>query len=280
MTSAPTPIVPSEPPACATPAAPARSSPATMSVFFMRGLSPRSALSASWCYLPDVLSAELHLADLDARHWKNWWHLLAPPRVLEQPQWALAILDAGRVIKLVIAGAGSRGAIDPDSAPMPSLSAKGLEAWAKTLGVGAVIAIDRGVIAALSAEIEGALQHDQDLVAQGLVALRALKKYAGNGVWTEPPILDLLPAPSFDPIQRTFDLLVPDRSALVAYVIEDDRSRIHSSIIAVKQDGDIVRAGTHRAVADLIPEAAFSRDWQKGAKRVAEAIEERFAKPS
>jgi hypothetical protein len=227
-----------------------------------------------------VVSPEIELTDLDARHWKNWWRLLTPPRVIDKPRWALAILDAGRVIKLVIAGEGARGSIDPDTAPLPSLTAKGLEAWAKTLGVGAVIAIDRHVIAALSAEIEGALRHDQDLVAQGLVALRALKKHAGTGVWTEPPLLDLLPAPSFDPIQRTFDLLIPDHSALIAYVIEDDRSRIHSSIIAVKDEGDIVRAATHRAIVDLVPEAAFARDWGKGYKRVLEAVEERFAKPS
>ncbi len=227
-----------------------------------------------------MVSPELVLTDLDARHWKNWWRLLTPPRVIDRPRWALAILDAGRVIKLVIAGEAARGSVDPASAPLPSLTAKGLEAWAKTLGVGAVIAIERNVIAALSAEIEAALRLDQDLVAQGLVALRALKKHAGAGVWTEPPLLELLPAPSFDPIQRTFDLLIPDRSALLAYVIEDDRSRIHSSIIAVKEHGDLVRAATHRAIADLVPEGAFARDWVKGHKRVLDAVEERFAKPS
>jgi len=227
-----------------------------------------------------MLSPELELSDLDARHWKNWWRLLVPPRALDKPRWALAILDQGRVMKLVIAGADARGAIDPASAPLPSLDAKGLAAWAKMLGVGAVIAVDRTLISSLSAEIESALQHDQDLVAQGLVALRALKKHAGHGVWTEPALLELLPAPSYEPIQRTFDLLIPDRSALIAYVIEDDRSRIHSSIIAVKDDGDIVRAATHRAIADLVPEVGFARDWAKSHKRVALAVEERFAKPS
>jgi hypothetical protein len=227
-----------------------------------------------------VLSPELDLTDLDARHWKNWWRLLTPPRVLEAPRWALAILDAGQVIKLVIAGDAARGSIDPMSAPMPGLTPKAMAAWARTLGVGAVIAIDRGVISALSLEIESALRLDQDLVAQGLVALRALKRHAGTGVWTEPPILDLLPAPAYEPLQRTFDLLIPDRTALLAYVIEDDRSRIHSSIIAVKQDGNITRAATHRAIADLVPEVAFARDWQKSHKRLLEAVEERFARPS
>lgn len=227
-----------------------------------------------------MLSPDLELSDLDARHWKNWWRLLAPPRVLDRPRWALAILDAGRVVKLVIAGADARGAIDPDTAPLAGLTPKALESWAAALGVGAVIAIERTLISSLSAEIEAALRADQDLVAQGLVALRALKKHAGTGVWTSPPLLELLPAPSYEPIQRTFDLLIPDRSALVVYVIEDDRSRIHSSIIAVKDGGDIVRAATHRAIADLVPEVGFARDWQKSHKRVVDAVEERFARPS
>src|SRR4051812_46338899 len=127
-----------------------------------------------------MLSPELEVSDLDARHWKNWWRLLVPPRALDRPRWALEILDQGRVLKLVIAGEGARGSIDPASAPLPSLDAKGLAAWAKVLGVGAVIAVDRTLIASLSAEIESALRLDQDLVAQGLVALRALKKHAGH----------------------------------------------------------------------------------------------------
>jgi len=39
---------------------------------------------------------------------------------------------------------------------------------------------------------------------------------------------------------------VPDRFALVAHVIEDDRRRVHASLIVVKDGGDIVRAATHR----------------------------------
>jgi hypothetical protein len=227
-----------------------------------------------------VLSPELELRDLDVRQWRNWWRLLVPPRALDRPRWALAVLDGKRVVKLVIAGAGARGAIDPAEHPLLALHSKGLEAWARSLGVGAVIAIDRRVIGALSAEIESALRLDQDLVAQGLVALRALKRHAGAGVWTSPPLLELLPAPAFEPLQRTFDLLIPDRSALLAYVIEDDRSAIHSSIIAVKAGGDLTRVATHRAIADLVPEAAFARDWDKTYKRVVAAVEERFAKPS
>jgi hypothetical protein len=224
-----------------------------------------------------VLSAELELSHLEARHWRNWWRLLVPPRVLTEPSWALAVVEEQRVVKLVVSG---RGAIDPDPAPLPGLDERGLAAWARTLGVAGLLVLDRRVIGELSAEIEGALRLDQDLAEQGLVALRALKRRAGRGVWTEPPLLELLPALGYEPLQRTFDLLVPDGSALVAYVIEDDRSRVHASIIAVKEGGDITRAATHRAIADLVPEGAFARDWDGSQKRLLAAIEERFAKPS
>lgn len=222
-----------------------------------------------------MLSSELELADLDARHWKNWWRLLTPPRVLEPTRWALAILDRGTLSHLIIRGEGARALV-----PLPGLGSKALAQYARTLGVTAVIAIERRLIAELTAEIEPSLRLDQDLVAQGLIALRALKKHAGQGVWTEPPVLELLPTPSYEALQRTFDLLVPDRSALLAYVIEDDRSRIHASIIAVKAHGDITRAATHRAIDDLVAEPAFARSWDNDYHRVIDATRDRFARPS
>lgn len=229
-----------------------------------------------------MISPDVELHDLDARHWRNAWRLLVPSRVLDKPRWALVIIDGtpDKLLKVVSAGEGARGSIDPTTVPLPGVTPKALEAYAKQLGVSAVVVVDRHVIKELSSEIEGALRLDQDGLAQSLVALRALKRHAGRGIWTEPTLLDVLPAPSFEPIQRTFDLLIPDRSALVAYVIEDDKSRLHTSIIAVKDDGDITRVATHRAIADLVPEATLARNWDTGYKRVLEAVEERFAKPS
>ena len=220
-----------------------------------------------------MLSPELELADLDARQWTNWWRLLVPPRVLAQPAWALVIVEHERPIRAIVSG---RGVVDH----APLAGKVDAAAWARALGVAAAVVIERGVIGDLSAEIEGALRLDQDPVEQGLVALRALKRHARRGVWTEPPLLDILPAPGYEPIQRTFDLLVPDKSALLAYVVDDDRRRVHASIIATKHDGDITRAATHRALADLVPETSFARDWDKAWKRVLAAVEERFAKPS
>ena len=233
-------------------------------------------------YAAFVISPELELHDLDARHWRNGWRLLVPPRVLDKPRWALVIVDGtpDRVVKIVIAGEGARGSIDPDGAPLPGVTEKALAQYAKQLGVGSVIVVDRRLVRQLSSEIESVLAFDADGVAQALAAFKAIKRRAGKGVWTEPPLLELLPAPAIDPIQRTFDLLIPDRSALVAYVIEDDRSRVHTSIIAVKVDGDIVEAATHRAINDIVPEGKLALGWNKGYQRVLAAVEERFAKPS
>jgi hypothetical protein len=220
-----------------------------------------------------MLSPELELADLDDRHWRNAWRLFVPPRVLGWPAWALVICDGApeRVLSVVVQG---RGKLD---APPKLVD---VASYAKTIGAAAVIAIDRRLIGELSAEIEAALTLEQDGVAQALVALRALIKRANKGVWTEPPLLELLPVLGDGPLQRTFDLLVPDRSALVAYVIEDDRSRVHTSIIALKDAGDIVLASQHRAIADVVSETALARDWPHAYKRVLAAVEERFAKPS
>jgi hypothetical protein len=220
-----------------------------------------------------MLSPELELADLDDRHWRNGWRLLVPPRVQAWPAWALVICDGvpERVLSVIVQG---RGKLDSPPRLVDVAS------YAKAINVAAVVAIDRHLIGELSAEIEGALRLDQDGVAQALVALRALIKRANKGVWTDPPLLELLPALGDGPLQRTFDLLVHDRSALVAYVIEDDRSRVHTSIIALKDGGDIVLASQHRAIADVVAEASLARDWPHAYKRVLAAVEERVAKPS
>lgn len=224
-----------------------------------------------------MLAKEIELADLDARHWRNWWQLLVPPRVLDDPRWALAIVDGADLIHVSIANAG---AVLPVPPPPSGLDEASLARWGKPLGVDAVVVIDRGVIAAVAKDLEAALSYDQDLVEQGVAALRAIKRRAGKGIWTSPALLELVPAPAFDGLQRTFDLLVPDKSSLLAYVIEDDRRSIHASIIATKRGGDIVRAATHRAIGDAVGEAAFARAWDKQYERVLAAVEPRFGKPS
>lgn len=228
-----------------------------------------------------MLSPDVDLADLDARHWAGWWDLLVPPQVLARPPWALVVLDGQVPVHVIVSGLGARAV--PAGAP-GALDPKGLAALAETLGVAAVLAIERRVLGELSRTIESSLAFDQDPLEQGLVALRAVKQYASRGIWTHPPLLDVVPAPAFEPIQRTFDRLVPDDTALLAYVLADDRTHVHASIIAVKQRGDITRIATHRSLADVIDETHFARAWGrdggKAMKQLLSLVETRYAKPS
>lgn len=227
-----------------------------------------------------MLARDVALTDLDGRHWRNWWDLLLPPAVRARPRWALVIVASVEplaVARVIVGGEDARGAVD---VPLASLEPRALTDLARRLDVGAVVAITTDAVARLAGEVERQLSLDMDLVEQGLVVLRALKRLSGRGVWTEPHLLELLPAPAYEPLQRTFDLLVPDGTAMVGYVIEDDGRAVHASVIARKRGGDVDLATTHLAIDDLVPEATFARDWRKGARRVVAAVEERFARPS
>jgi hypothetical protein len=226
-----------------------------------------------------VLSRDLRLTDIDPRHWRGWIDLLVPPPLRDQPRWALAIVEDGVVRRVVVAGHEARGVIDPDAIALPPTAAN-LRAAAARLDVGAVVVVDAAVVRELAAEVERQLTVDDDLAAAGLAILRVLKARSGRGVWTEPPLLDLVPAPTYDPLQRTFDLLIPDDSALAAYVVADDRRTLAASVIAVKRGGHVAQVTTHAAIADLVPEAALARDWATAHKRVTRAIGERLARPS
>ncbi len=212
---------------------------------------------------------------IEPRHWAAWWQLLIPPAIVDRPRWALAIVEGEKVVRVIVAG---QGAVDAGALVMPPTQAH-LQACAKKLDVGAVVVLERSVIGQLSAEVEKGLAHGMDIAAQGLALLRALKHRHGKGVWSEPPLLDLVPAPAYEPLQRTFDLLIPDDSALAAYVIDDDRERIAASVIAVKRGGDIREVTTHAAIHAIVAEATLARDWTTAYKKVNKAIGDRLAKP-
>ena len=74
---------------------------------------------------------------------------------------------------------------------------------------------EAGALESLFAGIDSQLRFDDDYVAQGLTMLRELKALAGEGIWSHPRLLDIVPAPPFEALQRTFDLLVPNGSAMI-----------------------------------------------------------------
>jgi hypothetical protein len=226
-----------------------------------------------------VLSADLELHDLDPRHVRNGWDLFVPPG-LAAPRLLIGFVEGTppRWIKLVRAGRDARGAQALPEAP-PRLTPRGLAHLCELYDADGAIVLDVTAIATLTAEIEPHLTIDLDVAAQGLATLRALKKHAGKGVWTHPHVLEILPAPHYEPLQRTFDLLVPDDTALVGYVFDDDRARVHTSGVAVKRGGDLVEVTTHAMFGGL-DERHLAGDWPRHYKRVLAAVEERLARPS
>ena len=250
-----------------------------------------------------MLAIDVEIADIEPDHWLGWFELLVPSRIRNEPQWALVILDGGKPalvnVKNVATGATRPDAVEEaqrrtkassDSQEGPpggfsGTSSPALQELANELGVDALVALEREILPELHAEIDRGLDISSDFVAQCLVILRALKKRSGNGIWSEPPLLDLLPAMSFESLQRTFDLLIPDATSMVAYVFDDDAKtsadrHIHSSIIAVKRKGHIDRVATHLGVADVIDESSLARDWRKRHKELVRVVGDRYAPPS
>jgi hypothetical protein len=73
---------------------------------------------------------------------------------------------------------------------------------------------------------------------------------------------------------------VPNNSSLAIYVFDEEARTVHCSGIAVKRDGEIVLAGMHPAIRDLVTERELGRDWRDNYGRVNQALSGRFAKPS
>ena len=224
-----------------------------------------------------MLAHDVEIVDIDGAHWAHWLELLAPPAVLNEPSWGVVFLDDGVVIKAVVAGLG---AVPSGDVPFSGTSKTQLEDLRGALQVEGILVLDVKTLPALMKDIESSLRVDDDIVAQSLTALRALKKVHGQGLWTAPSILDIVPVPPHSALQRTFDMLVPNGSSMVAYVINDDGSDVYASIIATKQKGQVDVVSTHLGIADIISGPAFARNWKKTHRRVTEAIDGRFAKPS
>lgn len=224
-----------------------------------------------------MLAPDVEIVDIDGAHLRNWLGLLVPPGLSEEARLVILFLDRGRVVKAIERGAG---ALDPAGIPFTGTSRRALATLRRELGADAVVVLEADALPRLLSRVESSLRLEDDYVAQGVTVWRELKALAGAGMWVEPRILELLPVVSADALQRTFDLLVPDESSLVAYVIDDDRRAICASVIAVKRGGDITFVTTHLGVADAIDEAGFARDWRAQYPRLLQVIAERHAPAS
>ena len=234
-----------------------------------------------------MLAAEIDLVDIDGAHWRHWYELLVPPRLRGHGRWALLFTD-GAPPAPVVAGlvhdaeapARCRALSIPGSGMhIEGSASEALAQAARALDVDALVVVDVHVTGALYDDVARALAPD-DLVAQGLTCLRACKRYGGRGIWTHPAMLEVVPAVLYDSLQRTFDMLVPDRSSVVVYVIEDDGSDVHASLIAVKRGGDIDLVTTHLGLEDALPGPELARSWQQRYRALLALVGERHAPAS
>jgi hypothetical protein len=224
-----------------------------------------------------MLSREIEIYDLDGAHLAAWLGLLVPPGVGE-PSWAILFIESPhRVVHAVRAGTG---AVDPATVRLSGTAPADLAQARRALGVGFLAVLTINALGRLQAEIDRRLRLDDDYPGQCLAILRALKQQSGAGIWTEPRVLDLIPPLAQEPLQRTFELLVPNRSAIMAYVFDARPPEVHASVIAVVEDGDISLVTTHLGIADALPGPALARSWRAQTGRVLSLVEERYASPS
>lgn len=223
-----------------------------------------------------MIAPDLELPFLDRDHIAGWLSLALPPGMLGG-RFALLVLDGGAPVRLVVRG---RGAVPLDVVPERPTSHRALAELRRALDVGLVIALETEAMGRLVGEIEAALVPGDDYVAQGLAVLRALRHRNGKDLWCEPRLLDLIPPLAADPLQRTFDLLVPDRTTIVAYCVDERAARLHASLIAYKEGGALTAATTHRAIEDALDGRAIARDLRGQVPAILRLVEDRFAPPS
>jgi len=227
-----------------------------------------------------VLSLDVAIQDLDTRHLSNWFELLLPPGMLNDiftdPKWAILWRKDGIVTGGIVGGQP----LETHEIPLSGVDNQGLRSFCEKLEVGAVLVLEEGVISSILGDIESSLSLDQDYAEQGLLIWNVIKGYHRKGISFYPPLLDLLPKVSFESLQKTFDLLIPNDSTLCAYVFEDDGSDIYASVIAVKKAGNFDFICTHQAVSDAVNSQKLAKKWKSNYKDLNRAIGKRFFKPS
>ena len=224
-----------------------------------------------------MLSSEVRIQDIDGRQWDTWFRLLAPPGVSRERTWAAVIVDGGEVVRAVRSG---RGAIPERDLPRVGTSPDELAAMRAALGVGAVFVIERDALARVLADVEPELRLREDFAAQWLTVARRIKALSGAGLWCDPPILDLVPIPPTEAVQRAFDLLVPDDTTIVAYVFDKDAGDVAASGIVRKRGGDVDLVTTHLALEGDIAARELTRSWRSQYRQIHREVERRFAPPS
>lgn len=226
-----------------------------------------------------VLSTSVAMPDLDRDHILHWIELAVPPTVLADPRWAVVIVESGRpgtsptLLKTVVRG---KGDVPIAGLTLPDMSDKSLAALKTQLGANFLVVLESGIAGEVIGAVEREIDPRASMTEQALVWLRVLKQYDGKGLGTSPAILPLLPAPPIDALTKSFDLLIPDKSTLVAYVFENDGSGVFASVIARKRRGEIDLVTTHLALEHELSAKSLARDPARHRERLCQLIADRF----
>ena len=210
---------------------------------------------------------------LDRRHLENWWALLLPPGLSSGARFALLVLGQGVLLHAIGIG---EGAVELSEVPFEGTSKSALAKLRTTLNVHGLLVLERRALVDLFEAMERGLQLQDDYTTQGARLWQELRR--SEGIWTSPSVLELIPPLQLPALQKTFDLLVPNQSTLIMYVLEG--RRVHASVIAEKRDGSIELVTMHPAIGDLLSEQELGRNWRSHYDRVNRAISTRFSKPS
>jgi hypothetical protein len=222
-----------------------------------------------------VLTDDPDIAWLDRRHLYNWWRLALPPGLDREARFSIVVIDNGKLVHAIRSG---EGALQLEEVPFTGTKRGQRIQLMKALLVEGLLILERDALTDLFEAMERGLRASDDFATQGVGLWQCLRK--SEGIWSEPPLLDLIPPLRSEALQKTFNFLVPNDSSLAAYVIDDDERNVHCSVIAVKQKGKICTATMHPAIRDLVTERELSRSWRDHYKRVNQALTSRFAKPS
>ena len=221
-----------------------------------------------------MLSDDLALTSIDGRHFRGWFDVLLPLGLREMPSWALLVCEKDVLIHAVISG---RGAVESAEIPFSGTARADLIKTRDALGVDAVLAVTTRAFGELSAQAEREVVLGEHYTAQAVRWVAAVRKANRSEIWLEPPLIDLLPPLTSDSLERAFNLFVPDDTAVAAYVIADDRSRVEASVIAVKRAGRLSEVSTHAAIADRLSESRLANNWTAESRTALDRIGARFA---
>lgn len=224
-----------------------------------------------------MLADDIAMVDIDGRHVRGWLELLLPPGLRDEPRWALVALDRGTPVHAL---RGGRGAVELASLRFSGTGRAALRALRLRLDADVLAVIERESLARLAARAQATLALSDHYVAQSLAWLAAFRGELRSGIWIDPPLADLIPPLRSDALERTFDLLIPDGSAMVGAVIDDDRRRLTASVIAVKDRSRLTQLSTFRAIEDALPEEALARGFTTQYRRANTLVGQRFAEVS